>query len=118
MANCEIPQEDGWSKPTAIHGPFGLTFHPLEKAITTAVCLENQFKPHDLCHENHKQQMEARVQTLLKAVDNNSSERIRPCDIQKLVNSLKLRKGCRIDGNPKMPQETSKKTFGTLNVSD
>jgi hypothetical protein len=42
--------------------------------------------------------VEARVQTLLKAVENNSPERIKPCDLQKLVNSLKLRKACGIDG--------------------
>jgi hypothetical protein len=29
-----------------------------------------------------------------------SSERIRPCDLQKLLNSLKLKKACGIDGIP------------------
>jgi hypothetical protein len=43
---------------------------------------------------------EARVQALLEAVDNSHPERIRPCDLQKLINSLKLRKACRIDGIP------------------
>jgi hypothetical protein len=36
-----------------------------------ADCLENQFTPHDLCDDNHKWWVEARVQALLKAVDNN-----------------------------------------------
>jgi hypothetical protein len=85
-------------EPTAIHGPFGLTFHPLEKANATADCLENQFTPHDLCDENHKREVEARAHTLLEAVDNNSPERIRPFDLQKLLNSLKLKKVCGIDG--------------------
>jgi hypothetical protein len=62
--------------------------------------LEEQFTPHELCEENHKQQVEARVQDLLEAVDNNSPERIRPCDLQKIINSLKLRKVCGIDGIP------------------
>jgi hypothetical protein len=31
---------DGPQDPTAIHGPFGLTFLPLEKVNTTADCLE------------------------------------------------------------------------------
>jgi hypothetical protein len=90
-----LMKRDGAKKPTAIHGPFGLTFHPLEKANAIADCLENQFTLNDLCDENHKRQVEARVRTLLEAVDNNSPERIRPCDLQKLVNSLKLRKALR-----------------------
>jgi hypothetical protein len=56
--------------PTAIHGPSGLTFHPPEKTNTIADCLENQFSHHELCHENHERRVEAKVQTLLKAVDN------------------------------------------------
>jgi hypothetical protein len=44
--------------------------------------------------------MEARVQALLEAVDKKPPERIRPCDLQKLINSLKLRKFCGIDGIP------------------
>jgi hypothetical protein len=95
-------KRDGAKEPTAIHGSLGLTFHPLEKANAIADCLENQLTPHDLCDESHKRQVEARVQTLLEAVDNNppSPERIRSCDLQKLVNSLKLRKTCGIDGIP------------------
>jgi hypothetical protein len=91
---------DGAKKPTAIHGPFGLIFRPLEKANAIADCLENQFTLHDHCDENHKRQVEATVRTLLGAIENNSPERIRPCDLQKLVNSLKLRKACGIDGIP------------------
>jgi hypothetical protein len=34
------------------------------------------------------------------AVDNNPPERIRPFDLQKLINSLKLRKACGIDDIP------------------
>jgi hypothetical protein len=45
--------------------------------------------------------VESRVQALLKAVENSPPpERIRPCDLQKLINSLKLRKACGIDGIP------------------
>jgi hypothetical protein len=35
-----------------------------------------------------------------ETVDNNSPERIRPCEIQKLIKSLKLRQACGIDGIP------------------
>jgi hypothetical protein len=44
--------------------------------------------------------VEARIQALLEDVDNRLPQRIRPCDLQKLINSLKLRKACGIDGIP------------------
>jgi hypothetical protein len=60
--------------------------------------LENQFTLHGLCDENHKGQVEATVRTLLDTIENNSPERIRPRELQKLANSLKIRKACGIDG--------------------
>jgi hypothetical protein len=93
-------KRDGPRAPTAIHGHSVLKFHPCEKAIAIADCLENQFTHHDLCDENHERRVEARVQALLESVDNKIPERIRPCDIQKLINSLKLRKSCGFDGIP------------------
>jgi hypothetical protein len=74
--------------------------HPFEKASAIADCLKIQFTPHDLCDDNHEQRVEARVQTLLQAVDNNPPERIRPCDLKTLINSLKLKKSFGIDGIP------------------
>jgi hypothetical protein len=44
--------------------------------------------------------VEARVQALLEAVDSDPPERIRPCNLQKLLNSLKLKKACGIDDIP------------------
>jgi hypothetical protein len=41
-----------------------------------------------------------RVEALFEAVDNNAPERIRPCQLKKLVNFLKLRKACGIEGIP------------------
>jgi hypothetical protein len=67
--------------PTAIHGPSGLKFHPSEKANAINDCLENEFTHHDLCEENHERRLEASVQTLLEAVDNKFSERIKPCGL-------------------------------------
>jgi hypothetical protein len=93
-------KRDGPRIPIAIHGPSGLKFHPSEKANAIADCLENQFTHHDLCDENHERRVEARVQTLLEAIDNKPPERIRPCDLETLINSLKLRKSCGIDGIP------------------
>jgi hypothetical protein len=49
-----LMKRDGAKEPTAIHGPFGLTFHPLEKANAIADCLENQFTPHGLSDEKNK----------------------------------------------------------------
>jgi hypothetical protein len=88
IANCEAtPQalwpiaksllkRDGPKAPTAIHGSSGLKFHPLEKANAIADYLENLFTPHDLCEENHEWRVEARVQALLEAVDDNPPEKV------------------------------------------
>jgi hypothetical protein len=80
LERCEtiaksLMKRDRPKEPTTIHGPFGLNFHPLENFNATADCLENHFTPHDLCDENNKRQVEARVQALLKAVDNNSPQK-------------------------------------------
>jgi ferredoxin-NADP reductase len=86
--------------PTAIHGARGLKYHPFEEVNAIADSLEIQFTQHGLLEENHERRVEARVQALLEIVDNNPPQRIRPCDLQKLINSLKLRKACGIDGIP------------------
>jgi hypothetical protein len=44
--------------------------------------------------------VEARVEAMLEAVDSEPPERTRPCDIQKLITALKLRKACGIVVNP------------------
>jgi hypothetical protein len=95
-----LTNRDGPRAPTAIHDILGLNYHPVDEANTIADCLENQYTPHNLCEENHERQVEARVQALLEAVDSNPPERIRPCDLRKLLNSLKLKKACGIDGIP------------------
>jgi hypothetical protein len=95
-----LTNRDGPRVPTAIHGLLELKYHPVDKANEIADCLENQFTPHDLCDQNHERRVEARVKALLEAADNDPHERIRPCDLQKLLNSLKLKKVCGIDGIP------------------
>jgi hypothetical protein len=77
---------------TAIHGLLGIKFYPLEEANAIADCLENQFTPHDLCDVNHEGKVEARVRALLEAVDKNPPVRIRPCNLQELINYLKLKR--------------------------
>jgi hypothetical protein len=71
-----------------------------QKKPTQLLTLWKQFTPHELCDENHERRVKARVQTLLEDVDNSPPQRIRPCDFQKLINYLKLRKDCGIDGIP------------------
>jgi hypothetical protein len=44
--------------------------------------------------------MDTKVQSLLASVDDTPLGKVRPCDIQKLTNSLKLRKACGLDGIP------------------
>jgi hypothetical protein len=112
IGNCEVTSQGTWPiaksllkrdgprERTAIHGPLGLKFLPLEKANVIAGCLENQFTPHELCDENHEWRVKARVQVLMEAVDNNPPERIRSCDLHKLINSLKLKETRRTDGIP------------------
>jgi hypothetical protein len=89
VANCKIPHEEGWTKVINCNSwSLQLTFHPLQKANEIADCLENQFTPHDLRNENRNWQVEARLQALFEAADNNPHKRIGPCDLQKFVNSL------------------------------
>jgi hypothetical protein len=58
--------------------------------------------------------VDTRVQALLASVDDTPLGKIRPCDIYKLENSLKMGMPCRLDGIPnEMPQASSKKTTGT-----
>jgi hypothetical protein len=111
ISNAEVTPQPIWPiaksllrdeprAPTAIHGASGLKFHPSDKANAISDSLEFQFTPHDLCDENHERRVEADVQTLLNTVDMTPPQRIRPCDLQKIIKSLKLKKACGIDGIP------------------
>jgi len=86
--------------PSAIRSPTGLKFLPFEKANVTADCLESQLSPHDLCEEHHEQQVVVRILALFEAVHNSPPERVRPCDVQKIKNPLKLRKASGIGDTP------------------
>jgi hypothetical protein len=112
LANTEVTPQATWPiakslakrdeprAPTVIYGPLGSTFQPTNKANAIADCLEKQFTSHKLCDENHERQVEARVQALLEAEDNDPPEKVRPCDLRKLINSLKLNKACGINSIP------------------
>jgi hypothetical protein len=54
--------------------------------------LENQFNSNDLCDENHEREVGTTVQALLASVEGTPLGKVRPCDIYKLTNSLKIEK--------------------------
>jgi hypothetical protein len=95
-----LTKGDGPMAPTAVHGPLGITYHPNGKTNVIVHCLENQYTSHDLCDKNHEGQGEIRVQALLASVDGTPLGKVRPCNIHKLVNSLKVRKVRGLDGIP------------------
>jgi ABC-type glutathione transport system ATPase component len=72
MAYCKVPHKQGWTKGTNCYSlSFRHKISSVEKANTIADCLEEQFTQHDQCEENHEQNVKARVQALLQAVDND-----------------------------------------------
>jgi hypothetical protein len=95
-----LTNRDAPRAQTVINGLLGPKFQPVDKANAFADCLKKQFIPHKLCDENHERQVEARVQALLEADDNDPPAKVRPCDLHKLIHSLKLNKACEIDGIP------------------
>jgi hypothetical protein len=74
IVNCEVKPQSIWpivmslikrdvpEAPTAIQGPLGFKYQPIDKANAIAEYFETQFTPHDLCDKNHKRRVEARVQ--------------------------------------------------------
>jgi hypothetical protein len=99
IGNAEMTPQAIWPIAKSVLAS-GLKFLPSEKANAIADCLEIQFIPPDLCDETHERQVEAKVPALLETMDKNSPQRIRPCDVQKVIKALKLRKACGIDGIP------------------
>jgi hypothetical protein len=73
----------------------GLKFLPTEKANAIADCLENRFTHHDLCDENHERRVETIAQVILEI---DPLEKIKPCDLKKLIETQKLKKACGFDG--------------------
>jgi hypothetical protein len=73
-----------------------IPYHPNEKPNLIAEYLENRFTSHDLCDEK----VETTIQALLASVDDAPLGKVRPCDLHKLANSLKLIKACGHNGIP------------------
>jgi hypothetical protein len=91
---------EGPKAPTAVRGPLGITYHPNEKANVIADCLYIQFTSHELCDKNHEREVGTTIQARLASVDGTPLGKVRPCEIHKLANSLKLRKASGLDGIP------------------
>jgi hypothetical protein len=101
VENCEVTPQAIWpiarallnrdapNAPTSIHGYSGLKFLPGEKANAIADCLENRFTHHDLCDEHHERRVITLVQEILETEDTTPTEKIRPRNLKKLINSLK-----------------------------
>jgi hypothetical protein len=96
-----LMKRDGSKAPIALRVPLGIAYHPNEKTNVIADCSENQFTSHNLCDQNHERPVETGIQARLAPVDDTPLGKVRPCDVRKLVNTLKLRKACGLDGIPK-----------------
>jgi len=55
---------------------------------------------HYLCDERHEQRVQGYVQVLLDAEDNTAAESVRPCDVQKIIRTLKFGKACGLEDIP------------------
>jgi hypothetical protein len=98
-----LTNRDGPRAPTAIHGPLGLKYYPVDKANAIADCLENSSHRMTCVTKtmNGGRRLESKLCPKLHIVTPPPPpERIRPCDLQKLLNSLKLKKACGIDDIP------------------
>jgi hypothetical protein len=110
FTNCEVTPQviwpvaksltkgDGPKALSAIHVPLGPIFYPVDRANIIANCLENQFTTHDLCDCYHRRHVEAQVEALPATVDEDAPVNFRPCDVSKVIRSLKLGKACGFDG--------------------
>lgn len=76
-----LTNRGGPKAPYIIHGPLGPMFYPIDKTNIIADCFQKQFTPNELCDHEHKQQVEARVHTLLDTADEDTPVNFRPSDI-------------------------------------
>jgi uncharacterized protein YlaI len=109
MGNCEVtPQaicpmaramlnRNAAKVTTAFHGYSDLKFLPYNKANAIAECLENRFTHHYMCDESHERRVENIVQDIIET-ENTATWKKKPCDLKKLIKSLKFKKACGIDG--------------------
>jgi hypothetical protein len=102
LVDCDIAPQALWpiakalskrvgpKEPSAIHGPLGPIFCPIDKANIIVDCLENQFRAHDLCDYDHRRHVEAQVAALLPTIDEDIPVKFLPYDVSKEIQSLEL----------------------------
>jgi hypothetical protein len=89
MAYSKFLSKMGGPKaPSAIHGPLGPIFYPIDKANKTAAFFGAQFRAHDLYDCDYETEGEA----VLATVDEDTLVNFRPCDVSEEILSLKLGK--------------------------
>jgi hypothetical protein len=91
-------KRDGPKAPTAVHGPLEITYHLNKKANMIVDCLENQFTSHNLCDKTMSDRWRPEPKLCSHLQTTPHWEKLRPCDIHKLANLLKLRKACGPNG--------------------
>jgi hypothetical protein len=65
-------------------------FNPIDKLNIIAECLDNQFRAHDLCENDHRRHLEAQLESLLAIIDEDFLVNFRSYDISKYI---EIRKG-------------------------
>jgi hypothetical protein len=103
LSNCKVILQAVWPiaeslwKRNAIHCPLTSVYYSIDKANIIAECLENQFRVHDLrdCDHSHVSKS-----CWLLSMKTPLPINIRPCDVPKEIQCLKLWKACGFDGIP------------------
>jgi hypothetical protein len=95
VAYCKVAYEKGWTKGTnRCSWTFRNNISLERKANVIADLLGNQFTSREMCDGNHERRVETKIKALLASVDDTPLGKVRPFDINKLANLLKLRKTC------------------------
>jgi hypothetical protein len=96
-----LTKRDSPKTPIGIHGPSDLKFLPLEIPLPTAWKISSH---HVTCVRKTMNGEWKLMSRLSEALDNgrppSPHEIVKPCDVQNLINSLKLRQACVTDGIP------------------
>jgi hypothetical protein len=102
LANCKVTPQTIWhiakycserggpKAPSAIHGPFGSIFYPIDIANIYAEYFENQFTVHDLCDCYNRRHVDAKTEALLTAVNEDTALGSDPAISNNLKNFFSL----------------------------
>jgi hypothetical protein len=80
LENCKVTPQAIWhiaksltkrsgpKAPPAINGHLGSIFYPIYKPQIILDCLENHFRAHDLCDNDHRKHVKVIVEAMLDTV--------------------------------------------------